>query len=263
MKAYIFPGQASQFVGMGKDLYEEYPEARLLMEQANEILGFRITDIMFDGSEEDLKQTEVTQPSIFLYSLAKAAVAGNFEPDVVAGHSLGEFTALTANDTLSFQDGLSLVSKRAQAMQKACEASPSTMAAILGLEDSIVEGVCREIDDIVVAANFNCPGQIVISGTISGIDQACEKLSEVGAKRAIKINVGGAFHSPLMEPAKKDLEAAIASTSFNQPRCPVYQNVNAQATDDEEQIKKNLIAQLTSPVLWTKTMQKYDLRWGH
>jgi [acyl-carrier-protein] S-malonyltransferase len=254
MKAFVFPGQGAQFVGMGKDLYENSPLAKELFEKANEILGFRITDLMFEGTDEDLKQTKVTQPAIFLHSVLLAKTLGDdFKPDMVAGHSLGEFSALVANGALSFEDGLGLVSKRAMAMQKACEAEPSTMAAIVGLDDEVVENVCNEINEIVVPANYNCPGQLVISGSIKGIDLACEKLTELGAKRAIKLMVGGAFHSPLMEPARTELAAAIESTTFSNPTCPVYQNVNAAPTSDSAEIKKNLVAQLTSPVRWTQT----------
>lgn len=256
MKAYIFPGQGAQFVGMGKDLYEKFPLAKEMFEKANEILGFRITDLMFSGTDEDLKQTKVTQPAIFLHSVILSKVLGNnFTPQMVAGHSLGEFSALVANGTLSFEDGLKLVSKRALAMQKACEAEPSTMAAILGLEDEKVEEICKAIDEVVVPANYNSPGQLVISGSIKGIDLAIEKLSEAGAKRALKLMVGGAFHSPLMEPARTELEKAIADTTFSVPICPVYQNVNASPSSDPDQIKKNLIAQLTAPVRWTQTLK--------
>lgn len=256
MKAYIFPGQGAQFVGMGKDLYDKFPIAKEMFEKANEILGFRITDLMFSGTDEDLKQTKVTQPAIFLHSVILSKVMGsNFTPEMVAGHSLGEFSALVANGALSFEDGLKLVSKRALAMQKACEAEPSTMAAILGLEDEKVEEICKAIDEIVVPANYNSPGQLVISGSIKGIDLAIAKLSEAGAKRALKLMVGGAFHSPLMEPARTELEKAIADTVFSNPICPVYQNVNASPSSDPEQIKKNLIAQLTAPVRWTQTVK--------
>ncbi len=253
MKAYIFPGQGAQFVGMGADLYEKYPEAKDLFEKANGILGFRITDIMFNGTDEELKQTKVTQPAIFLHSVILAKVLGeNFQPNMVAGHSLGEFSALVANQTLSFEDGLRLVAQRALAMQKACEIEDSTMAAIIGLENKIVENVCDEINEIVVAANYNSDGQIVISGSIAGIDEAIKILKEKGAKRAIKLQVSGAFHSPFMEPARKELEAAINSTQFNKPICPVYQNVNAEPVSDSDTIKKNLVLQLTSPVKWVQ-----------
>jgi [acyl-carrier-protein] S-malonyltransferase len=255
MKAYVFPGQGAQFPGMGKDLYDKSDAARKLFESANDILGFRITDLMFTGTDEDLKQTRVTQPAIFLHSVILATLLGdNFKPQMAAGHSLGEFSALTACGTLSFEDGLTLVSKRAAAMQKACELKPSTMAAILGLDDSIVEEVCSTINDIVVPANYNSPGQIVISGTNEGIDKAIETLKEKGAKRALKLAVGGAFHSPLMEPARAELEMAINATSFNSPLCPVYQNVNAMPSTDPSVIKANLVAQLTSPVKWTQTV---------
>jgi [acyl-carrier-protein] S-malonyltransferase len=256
MKAYVFPGQGAQFVGMGKDLYETNALAKELFEKANEILGFRITDMMFGGTDEDLKQTKVTQPAIFLHSVILAKTKGEeFKPEMVAGHSLGEFSALVANGTLSFEDGLKLVSARARAMQKACEAQPSTMAAILGVEDALVEEVCSSItDEVVVCANYNSPGQIVISGSVPGIDKAIALLTEKGAKRAMKLMVGGAFHSPLMEPARKELEEAIKNTKFSNPICPVYQNVNAKAETDSEKIKENLIAQLTSPVRWTQTV---------
>ena len=255
MKAYVFPGQGAQFTGMGKDLYDNFTLAKEMFEQANEILGFRITDIMFNGSDEELKQTKVTQPAIFLHSTILAAALGDiFTPDMVAGHSLGEFSSLVANRALSFDDGLRLVSKRALAMQKACEITPSTMAAILGMEDSVVEEVCRSIDDIVVPANYNTTGQIVISGTESGIDRAIALLTEKGARRALKLSVGGAFHSPLMEPARVELEEAIRVTSFKKPVCPVYQNVNARPSTDPDTIKKNLVDQLTSPVRWTQTV---------
>lgn len=256
MKAYVFPGQGAQFVGMGKDLYESYPEAKQLFEKANEILGFRITDLMFEGTDEDLKQTKVTQPAVFLHSVILAKVLGeSFAPEAVAGHSLGEFSALVAAGALSFEDGLRLVSKRALAMQKACELNPSTMAAILNLDDAVVEEVCKSIDGVVVAANYNCPGQLVISGTNEAIDKACEALLAKGAKRALKLPVGGAFHSPLMEPARVELEEAIAATNFSAPVCSVYQNVNALPQQDPEVIKKNLIEQLTAPVRWTQTIQ--------
>src|SRR5664280_939990 len=255
MKAYIFPGQGAQFSGMGKDLYEKSTEAKDLFENANSILGFRITDIMFAGTEEDLKQTRVTQPAVFLHSTILAAILGSsFRPDMVAGHSLGEFSALVANKTLTFKDGLILVSKRALAMQRACEKTPSTMAAILGLDDKIVEDVCASLKEVVVPANYNSPGQIVISGSIEGIDKAIEILKEKGAKRAIKLAVGGAFHSPLMEPARLELEEAIRNTVFNKPICPVYQNVNANPSTDPGAIKSNLVSQLTSPVQWTQSV---------
>ncbi len=256
MKAFVFPGQGAQFVGMGKDLYENSEEAKELFEKANEILGFRITDLMFEGTDEDLKQTKVTQPAIFLHSVLLAKTMGeNFKPEMVAGHSLGEFSALVAAGAMSFEDGLKLVSQRALAMQKACEAEPSTMAAIVGLEDAIIEEVCSSIDEVVVPANYNCPGQLVISGSFSGIDKACEKLTEKGAKRALKLPVGGAFHSPLMEPARAELAAAIEATDFNAPVCPIYQNVSATPFTDPAQIKENLVAQLTAPVKWTQTVQ--------
>jgi [acyl-carrier-protein] S-malonyltransferase len=255
MKAYIFPGQGAQFVGMGKDLYDKSPLAKKMFEDANSILGFRITDLMFSGTCDDLKQTKVTQPAIFLHSTILAIVLGNsFKPDMVAGHSLGEFSALVSNKALSFEDGLILVSKRAIAMQKACEKTPSTMAAILGLEDKIVEEVCSYIKEVVVPANYNSPGQIVISGSEVGIDKAIDLLKEKGAKRALKLAVGGAFHSPLMEPARMELEKAINITTFNKPICPVYQNVNAKPSTNPEVIKANLVLQLTSPVLWTQSI---------
>jgi [acyl-carrier-protein] S-malonyltransferase len=255
MKAYVFPGQGAQYPGMGKDLYENSAEARALFEKANEILGFDITKIMFEGTVDDLKETKVTQPAIFLHSVLLAKTVKDFAPEMVAGHSLGEFSALVANGALTFEDGLQLVYKRALAMQKACEMEPSTMAAIVGLEDQIVEEVCASVDEVVVPANYNCPGQLVISGSFAGIDKACELLTARGAKRALKLTVGGAFHSPLMEPAREELAAAIESTTFSKPVCPVYQNVNAQATSDPEVIKQNLIAQLTAPVRWTQTVQ--------
>lgn len=255
MKAYVFPGQGAQFIGMGKDLYENSSLAKDMFEHANSILGFRITDLMFSGTDEDLKQTKVTQPAIFLHSTVLATVLGNnFQADMVAGHSLGEFSALVANKTLSFEDGLILVSKRALAMQKACEKTPSTMAAILGLDDKIVEEVCASISEVVVPANYNSPGQIVISGSNEGIDKAIVLLQEKGAKRAIKLAVGGAFHSPLMEPARVELEEAIKNTTFNKPICPVFQNVNAQSSVDPSVIKANLVLQLTSPVRWTQSV---------
>jgi [acyl-carrier-protein] S-malonyltransferase len=255
MKAYIFPGQGAQFVGMGKDLYESSSDARELFEQANELLGFRITDIMFEGTDEGLKQTNVTQPAIFLHSVILAKVLGDdFKPEMVAGHSLGEFSALVAAGALSFADGLKLVAARANAMQKACEIQPSTMAAILGLDDFTVEDICLRISNIVVPANYNCPGQLVISGTIAGIDEALEKMIAAGAKRALKLNVGGAFHSPLMEAARVELEHAIVNTEIKAPICPIYQNIDAKPYTDPQQIKHNLIAQLTGPVRWTQTV---------
>ncbi len=257
MKAFVFPGQGSQFTGMAKDLYDNSSMAKELLEQANDILGFRITDVMFEGSAEDLKQTKVTQPAVFLHSVLLAKTLGNdFQPDMVAGHSLGEFSALVASGAIDFKDGLVLVSKRAMAMQKACEKQPSTMAAILGLPDEKVEEICASIKEgVVVPANYNCPGQLVISGTIEGIDKACQLMTEAGAKRALKLVVGGAFHSPLMEPAKVELEAAIQATQFKTPKCPIYQNVTTQGETDPETIKKNLIKQLTAPVKWTQSVQ--------
>ncbi|MEP2770863.1 MAG: ACP S-malonyltransferase [Fulvivirga sp.] len=255
MTAYVFPGQGAQFTGMGKDLYENNQKAKELFDKANDILGFKITDIMFEGTAEQLKETKVTQPAVFLHSVILAATSEGFSPDMVAGHSLGEFSALVANKTLSFEDGLKLVSQRALAMQKACEVNPSTMAAILGLDDDVVAKICEEIDEVVVAANYNCPGQLVISGSNKGIEIACEKLKEAGARRALPLPVGGAFHSPLMEPAREELAAAIKNTTFSNPICPVYQNVNAQPSADVEVIKENLIAQLTGPVLWTQSVQ--------
>ena len=257
MRAYIFPGQGAQHSGMGLDLYNDSALAKDLFKIANDILEFEITSIMFSGSAEDLKQTKVTQPAIFLHSVILAKTLGDgFNPDMVAGHSLGEFSALVANNTLSFEDGLKLVSARAQAMQKACDNNPGTMAAVLALEDTIVERVCKEIEGIVVAANYNCPGQLVISGEINAINVACEKLKEKGARRALVLPVGGAFHSPLMEEAKQELENAINNTTFNKPSCPIYQNVTSFAVSDEMKIKENLIAQLTSPVKWTQSIQK-------
>ncbi|MFV0376241.1 MAG: ACP S-malonyltransferase [Mangrovibacterium sp.] len=255
MKAFVFPGQGAQFPGMGKDLYENSALAKELFDKANEILGFNITNIMFEGTIDDLKQTKVTQPAIFLHSVILAKTQENFTPEMVAGHSLGEFSALVANGALTFEDGLKLVSKRAMAMQKACELEPSTMAAIVGLDDKVVEEVCASVDAVVVPANYNCPGQLVISGSMDGIDKACELLTEKGAKRALKLVVGGAFHSPLMEPAREELAAAIEATSFSTPICPVYQNVNAQPVNDPSVIKENLIAQLTAPVRWTQTVE--------
>lgn len=255
MKAYVFPGQGAQFSGMGKDLYDKSDLAKEMFAQANEVLGFDIMKIMFEGTDEELKQTKVTQPAIFLHSTILAACLGDqFKPDMVAGHSLGELSALVANGTLNFVDGLTIVSKRAMAMQKACEAVPSTMAAILGLEDEVIEKICSEVEGVVVAANYNCPGQLVISGSIPAVEKACEKLTEAGAKRAMILPVGGAFHSPLMEPAREELAAAIEATEFKTPKCPVYQNVPATAVSDPSEIKKNLIAQLTAPVKWTQTM---------
>ena len=257
MKAYVFPGQGAQFSGMGKDLYESSEEAKALFEQANEILGFRITDIMFEGEAEELKQTKVTQPAIFLHSTILAKLLGDsFKPEMVAGHSLGEISALTSVGVLAFEDGLKLVSKRALAMQAACEAEPSTMAAILGLENEIVEDICAKVNGIVVAANYNCPGQLVISGAVDAVNDACEQLNEAGARRALVLPVGGAFHSPLMEPARAELAQAIEATTFNIPSCPVYQNVKALAITNPEEIKENLVAQLTAPVRWTQTMQQ-------
>ncbi|WP_298782495.1 ACP S-malonyltransferase [uncultured Polaribacter sp.] len=256
MKAYIFPGQGAQFTGMGLDLYEKSPLAQEYFEKANSILGFSITDIMFEGTAEQLKETKVTQPAIFLHSVILAKVLGDdFKPEMVAGHSLGELSALVANGVLSFEDGLKLVSKRALAMQKACEIAPSTMAAVLGLEDNIVEETCAEIDGVVVAANYNCPGQLVISGEVSAVEKACEVLTEKGARRALLLPVGGAFHSPMMEPAREELAAAIEATVFSKPTCAVYQNVTASAVTDPDEIKKNLMIQLTAPVKWTQSIQ--------
>jgi [acyl-carrier-protein] S-malonyltransferase len=257
MKAYVFPGQGAQFTGMGKDLYENSALAKDLFEKANEILGFRITDIMFEGTAEELKETKVTQPAVFLHSVILAKTLGaDFKPEMVAGHSLGEFSALVANGSLSFVDGLKLVSQRALAMQKACEIKPSTMAAVLGLADNLVEEVCASIDGIVVAANYNCPGQLVISGETSAVEKACEAMKAAGAKRALLLPVGGAFHSPMMEPARENLAAAIEATTFSTPICPVYQNVTATAVSDPNEIKKNLITQLTAPVKWTQSVQQ-------
>ena len=256
MKAYIFPGQGAQFTGMGLDLYENFPLAQEYFEKANDILGFSITDIMFEGTPEQLKETKVTQPAIFLHSVIMAKVLGDsFQPEMVAGHSLGELSALVVNGVLSFEDGLRLVSKRALAMQKACEIAPSTMAAVLGLEDHVVEETCLEIDGVVVAANYNCPGQLVISGEITAVEKACEILTEKGARRALLLPVGGAFHSPMMQPAREELAAAIKETTFSEPTCPVYQNVPANAVTSPEEIKENLIAQLTAPVKWTQCIQ--------
>ena len=259
MKAFVFPGQGAQFVGMGKDLYDNSPLAKELFEKANEILGYRITDIMFEGSDEDLRQTKVTQPAVFLHSVISALCMGeDFNPEMTAGHSLGEFSALVAAGALSFEDGLKLVYARAMAMQKACEARPSTMAAVIALSDDKVEEICEQVTregEVVVAANYNCPGQIVISGTIEGIDKACELMKEAGAKRALSLKVGGAFHSPLMDPAKVELEAAINATQFNTPKCPVYQNVDALPHTSPEEIKTNLVAQLTASVRWTQTVK--------
>lgn len=257
MKSYIFPGQGAQFIGMGKDLYDHSANAKDLFERANEILGFRITDIMFSGTDEELKQTNVTQPAIFLHSVILAKeLKSNFKPDMVAGHSLGEFSALVAAEALSFEDGLRLVSARANAMQKACEIQPSTMAAILGLDDFTVEDICQRVSDVVVPANYNCPGQLVISGSIEGIDKACELLLAAGAKRALKLNVGGAFHSPLMELARVELQSAIEKTEIKEPICPIYQNIDAKPYTDVPSIKHNLIAQLTGAVRWTQTVEK-------
>jgi [acyl-carrier-protein] S-malonyltransferase len=256
MKAYIFPGQGSQFPGMGKDIYDNNPESKKIFDLANEVLGFGLTEVMFNGTADDLKQTRVTQPAIFLHSVALAKAAADFKPDMVAGHSLGEFSSLVANQTLSFEDALRLVFKRAMAMQEACEKNPSTMAAILGLDDKVVEEICQSIPEVVVAANYNCPGQLVISGTIKGVEIACEKMKTAGAKRALLLPVGGAFHSPLMEPAREELANAIEKATFSEPICPVYQNVNAQPSTDVSVIKKNLIAQLTAPVRWTQSVQQ-------
>ena len=256
MKAYVFPGQGAQFTGMGKDLYENSAVARELFEKANEILGFRITDIMFEGTAEELKETKVTQPAVFLHSVILAKTLEDFQPEMVAGHSLGEFSALVASGALSFEDGLKLVSQRALAMQKACEIIPSTMAAVLNLDDKVVEDICASIDGVVVAANYNCPGQLVISGEFKAVEAACEKMKEAGAKRALLLPVGGAFHSPMMEPAREELAAAIEATHFNDPICSVYQNVPASAVSDAATIKQNLITQLTAPVKWTQSVQQ-------
>lgn len=256
MKAYIFPGQGAQFVGMGKDIYDQNEEATALFEQANDILGFRITDVMFEGTVEELKETKVTQPAIFLHSVILAkALGADFQPEMVAGHSLGEFSALVSAGALNFEDGLRLVAARANAMQKACELQPSTMAAILGLDDFTVEDICHRVSEVVVAANYNCPGQLVISGSIAGVDKACELMLEAGAKRALKLNVGGAFHSPLMESARVELQAAIVRTEIKTPVCPIYQNIDAKPYTNPEKIKHNLIAQLTGPVRWTQTVE--------
>lgn len=256
MKAYIFPGQGAQFTGMGKNLYEQSEKAKVLFESANHILGFRITDIMFEGSTEELKETKVTQPAIFLHSVILALINDNFKPDMVAGHSLGEFSALVANRSLSFEDGLVLVSARARAMQKACEINPSTMAAVIGLDDDVVETVCGKISDVVVPANYNCPGQLVISGSNAGIELAMTRLQEAGARRVLPLQVGGAFHSPLMEPARQELEEAIEATSFHRPICPIYQNATGKPAKEINDIKKNLIAQLTSPVKWSQSVRQ-------
>lgn len=256
MKAYVFPGQGAQFSGMGKDLYESSSLAKELFDSANNILGFNITNIMFEGSADDLKQTKVTQPAVFLHSVILAKTIENFKPDMVAGHSLGEFSALVANETLAFEDALKLVSQRAMAMQEACEAEPSTMAAVLGLDDALVEKLCNETEGVVVAANYNCPGQLVISGAVDAVNAACEKMKEAGARRALVLPVGGAFHSPLMKPAEEKLASAIEATKFNNPICPVYQNVTTTAVTNPDAIKTNLIAQLTSPVKWTQSVQQ-------
>jgi len=255
MKAYIYPGQGSQFPGMGNDLYESGEKARSLFQRANEVLGFDLADIMFNGDAEALKQTKVTQPAVFVHSVILSLIDSSFSPDMVAGHSLGEFSALVANGTLAFQDGMALVNERALSMQRACDANPSTMAAILGLDDEVVEEICTQIDEVVVPANYNCPGQLVISGSFKGIELACDRLKEAGARRALPLPVGGAFHSPLMEPARVDLARAINSTPFHDPKCPVYQNVTAQASIDIDEIKENLIRQLTLPVRWTQSVQ--------
>lgn len=255
-KAYVFPGQGAQFPGMAKELYDNHPSAKEMIDSANDILGFDIKSVMFNGTDEELKQTKVTQPAIFIHSVVAALTSEEFAPDMVAGHSLGEFSALVANGVLSFNDGLSLVSKRAQAMQKACEKQESTMAAVLGLDDEIVEQVCGEIEGVVVAANYNCPGQLVISGEVSAVNAACDRLKEAGAKRALVLPVGGAFHSPLMEPAREELASAIENTIFSKAKCPVYQNVDAKGYTDLEQIKKNLVLQLTSPVRWTQCVNQ-------
>ena len=256
MTAFVFPGQGAQFSGMGKELYDAYPEARTMMQRANEVLGFNLTEVMFEGTDETLRQTRVTQPAIFLHSIVAARLMTTLRPDMVAGHSLGEFSALVAAEALHWEDGLRLVSQRAQAMQEACELQPGTMAAVLALADDKVVEVCGSIEDIVVAANFNCPGQVVISGSLSGVDAACKALKEAGAKRALKLPVGGAFHSPLMQPAAERLQAAIMATTFHAPKCPVYQNVSAKAEMDKDTIQRQVLEQLTSPVRWTQSVQQ-------